>query len=188
MSQELGADEEADVTGILCLEDSKRILTVGWNRRIITYDDSRPEENKLKPNSVWKGGQVRVDVLGPVLIRWSGKWMAYPSVSKARSFKWQILDHLAWTSASLTHFPLSISNVVILFFHLPNSPLFCTFLFSIFNLPIPNPYVHFLFFLFSISHYLVSIYHFPSVISYFPSVIPHFPLPCCHFPVIIFHL
>ena len=53
------ADEEADVTGILCLEDSKRILTVGWNRRLVTYDDSHPEETRVKPNTVWKGGQVR---------------------------------------------------------------------------------------------------------------------------------
>ena len=46
------------MTGVLSLEESKRILKVGWNRKIVTYDDSHPEETKVKPCPLWKGGQV----------------------------------------------------------------------------------------------------------------------------------
>ena len=31
--------EEAEVTGILQLPDKKVFLTVGWNQKIVTYDD-----------------------------------------------------------------------------------------------------------------------------------------------------
>lgn len=41
--QQLEPTEDAEVTGIIPLVDRKIIIAVGWNRKIIMYDDSHPE-------------------------------------------------------------------------------------------------------------------------------------------------
>ncbi|XP_075931298.1 cilia- and flagella-associated protein 337-like [Petromyzon marinus] len=53
----------AEVTGVACLREHK-LLTVGWNRKILLYDDSNPDVTALKADSSWKGGQLhREDIL-----------------------------------------------------------------------------------------------------------------------------
>ncbi|BFZ18007.1 hypothetical protein BsWGS_21047 [Bradybaena similaris] len=52
---------EAEVTGIVHLADQKVILTVGWNRMILSYDDSDPENKHLPAKTRWKGGQLHKD-------------------------------------------------------------------------------------------------------------------------------
>ncbi|XP_061428196.1 WD repeat-containing protein on Y chromosome-like isoform X1 [Lethenteron reissneri] len=53
----------AEVTGVACLREHK-LLTVGWNRKILLYDDSKPDVTALKADSSWKGGQLhREDIL-----------------------------------------------------------------------------------------------------------------------------
>ncbi|XP_055876696.1 WD repeat-containing protein 49-like isoform X3 [Biomphalaria glabrata] len=52
---------EHEVTGILHLPDKKVILTVGWNQKIVTYDDTDPDSANLSANDKWKGGQLHTD-------------------------------------------------------------------------------------------------------------------------------
>ncbi|GFO38221.1 WD repeat-containing protein on y chromosome-like isoform x1 [Plakobranchus ocellatus] len=52
---------EAEVTGILQLPDKKVILTVGWNQKIVTYDDKDADNLYIPANTSWKGGQPHQD-------------------------------------------------------------------------------------------------------------------------------
>ncbi|KAK3758931.1 hypothetical protein RRG08_016011 [Elysia crispata] len=53
--------EEAEVTGILQFPDKKVILTVGWNQKIVTYDDKDADNMYIAANTSWKGGQPHQD-------------------------------------------------------------------------------------------------------------------------------
>nr|XP_026689544.1 WD repeat-containing protein on Y chromosome isoform X2 [Ciona intestinalis] len=57
---ELEPLEEAEVTGVLSFQD-RTILAVGWNRRIVIYDDSDPDTVNIKPTTSWKAGQLHQD-------------------------------------------------------------------------------------------------------------------------------
>ncbi|XP_048575994.1 WD repeat-containing protein on Y chromosome isoform X3 [Nematostella vectensis] len=57
---ELEAVEEQEVTGITALPAKHKILTVGWNRKIVIYYDDK-ETFVIRPDVGWKGGQVHQD-------------------------------------------------------------------------------------------------------------------------------
>ncbi|KAH9494635.1 hypothetical protein Btru_019804 [Bulinus truncatus] len=52
---------EHEVTGILQLPEKKVILAVGWNQKIVTYDDTDPDSSNISANVQWKGGQLHTD-------------------------------------------------------------------------------------------------------------------------------
>ncbi|XP_020912310.1 WD repeat-containing protein on Y chromosome isoform X2 [Exaiptasia diaphana] len=52
--------EEAEVTGIISFPAKQKILTVGWHRKIISYNDDR-QTFVIRPDVCWKGGQVHQD-------------------------------------------------------------------------------------------------------------------------------
>ncbi|XP_018090989.1 WD repeat-containing protein on Y chromosome isoform X1 [Xenopus laevis] len=49
--------EEVEITCVLALEE-KIFLSVGWNRKIVTYDIPNTNEVYVPANDSWKGGQV----------------------------------------------------------------------------------------------------------------------------------
>ncbi|XP_059147520.1 WD repeat-containing protein on Y chromosome-like [Physella acuta] len=57
----LEAVGENEITGIVQLPEKKVILTVGWNQKIVTYDDSDADSMNLAANVTWKGGQLHKD-------------------------------------------------------------------------------------------------------------------------------
>lgn len=52
--------EENEVTGIISLPEKSKIITVGWNRKILVYYDDI-QTFCLRPNVGWKGGQLHQD-------------------------------------------------------------------------------------------------------------------------------
>ncbi|GAB1602852.1 WD repeat-containing protein on Y chromosome-like [Argonauta hians] len=52
---------DADVTGLLALNDRKVILAVGWSRLITMYDDSDPDNMYVTSDLSWRGGQLHKD-------------------------------------------------------------------------------------------------------------------------------
>lgn len=52
--------EENEVTGIISLPEKSKIITVGWNRKILVYYDDI-QTFCLRPNAGWKGGQLHQD-------------------------------------------------------------------------------------------------------------------------------
>lgn len=52
--------DENEVTGIISLPDKSKIITVGWNRKILVYYDDN-QTFCLRPNVHWKGGQLHQD-------------------------------------------------------------------------------------------------------------------------------
>ena len=46
---------EAEITGIVASKEKKMIVSVGWSRRIVTYDDDQPDNNVVDYNPPWKG-------------------------------------------------------------------------------------------------------------------------------------
>lgn len=52
---------EAEITGLLALNDRKVILAVGWSRLITMYDDSDPDNMYITADVSWKGGQLHED-------------------------------------------------------------------------------------------------------------------------------
>lgn len=52
--------EENEVTGIISLPEKSKIITVGWNRKILVYYDDM-QTFCLRPNAGWKGGQLHQD-------------------------------------------------------------------------------------------------------------------------------
>ncbi|CAL1530117.1 unnamed protein product [Lymnaea stagnalis] len=57
----LEAVGEHEVTGILQLPEKKVILAVGWNQKIVTYDDTSADNMFIAANASWKGGQLHND-------------------------------------------------------------------------------------------------------------------------------
>ncbi|KAI8506660.1 hypothetical protein Bbelb_160870 [Branchiostoma belcheri] len=52
---------EAEVTGVIPLDSPKVILSVGWSRKIVLYDDSEADNMYVTANTSWKGGQAHKD-------------------------------------------------------------------------------------------------------------------------------
>eukprot|EP00058_Branchiostoma_floridae_P018136 XP_002603625.1 hypothetical protein BRAFLDRAFT_126931 [Branchiostoma floridae] len=52
---------EAEVTGVIPLDSPKVILSVGWSRKIVLYDDSEADNMYVTANTSWKGGQAHSD-------------------------------------------------------------------------------------------------------------------------------
>lgn len=52
--------EDKEVTGIISLPEKSKIVTVGWNRKVVVYYDDN-QSFCLRPSESWKGGQLHQD-------------------------------------------------------------------------------------------------------------------------------
>ncbi|XP_029193047.2 WD repeat-containing protein on Y chromosome-like isoform X1 [Acropora millepora] len=52
--------EEKEVTGIISLPEKSKIVTVGWNRKVVVYYDNN-QSFSLRPSQSWKGGHLHQD-------------------------------------------------------------------------------------------------------------------------------
>nr|XP_006814770.1 PREDICTED: WD repeat-containing protein 49-like [Saccoglossus kowalevskii] len=52
---------EAEVTGIVSFREKRSMLSVGWSRKIVVYDDTDGDNAFIKADISWRGGQVHKD-------------------------------------------------------------------------------------------------------------------------------
>ncbi|XP_071952599.1 cilia- and flagella-associated protein 337-like [Antedon mediterranea] len=58
---QLDVVDDVEITGLVSFGDKKGILSVGWNRLIVKYDDSDSDINFVKADLSWEGGQLHQD-------------------------------------------------------------------------------------------------------------------------------